>query len=180
MFAMFSKIVAESVHARTLFLIGVCASALLLASWMESVFSLGLLLLGFFAWTLAEYFLHRVVFHLPLTHPLRFLGATMHAAHHEAPNKPPITKPPALTLSAFAVACLSSYLMLGGVVLSFFSGMLFGYLWYETSHVAAHVLTPSEHPFPSFQENHLMHHQTPSSRFGITSPLWDYVFKSRE
>lgn len=172
------KLIAAPVHARTLALIALGELILLLfcsgLSW--GVFALWPL--GLFAWTLLEYLLHRFVFHLPLSHPLRFLGATLHAQHHQRPNEPPITKPPALTLGAFFVVSLVGWLTFGPSVFPLVAGMVAGYLFYEMSHIAAHTLLPSEHPLPSFQASHLAHHQDPLSRFGITSPLWDYLFGS--
>src|SRR5687768_1924236 len=100
------KITEEPTHARTILLIAL-AFLLMLGLSLRAIpwwHCLLLLPVGVFGWTFAEYLLHRFIFHLSMQHPLRFLGATLHAAHHAAPNKPPITKPPALTLSTFAVA----------------------------------------------------------------------------
>jgi 4-hydroxysphinganine ceramide fatty acyl 2-hydroxylase len=178
---MFWKLIAEPIHLKTFSLI-LLAELLLLAlsSFVPLAFStaVALYVAGFFAWTLAEYILHRFIFHMSLNNPLRVLGATLHAAHHASPNKAPITKPPALTLGAFSVSCFLGWVVLNGITFLFFAGMLLGYFFYELSHVAAHVLTSSEHPLPSFQASHLAHHQNPKSRFGITSPLWDYILAS--
>lgn len=175
------KLLADPAHRRSFALI-VLSAALLLSLWYDQglrPFGLALLPAGLLAWTFLEYWLHRVLFHLPRTHPLAFLGASMHADHHDAPNAPPITKPPGLTLGTLWLV----FLALGWTLpwtgwAPFFAGAALGYLGYEVSHVAAHVLRAHEHPLPLVQRHHLAHHQTPSARFGITSPLWDWVFRT--
>lgn len=133
---------------------------------------------GLAAWTLLEYALHRVLFHLPADHPLDAAGARMHRAHHAEPA-PPIVKPPAATLGALFTGFALSAAVLGAArVAPLWAGVLMGYLVYEVAHLAAHLLDEARHPWPAQRARHLLHHRSPGACFGITSPLWDAVFGS--
>lgn len=129
---------------------------------------------GLAAWTLIEYVLHRVLFHLPRTHPLSVLGARQHLDHHDAPSRCPISKPLRLTMPAIAIAIAIAW-VLGGLALAVCAGLIAGYLVYEVMHVGAHVLH-DDHPWPAQRRRHLAHHGDPGRWFGITNPLWDRVF----
>jgi hypothetical protein len=176
-----ARIFADPAHRLSLSLIALSNAGLLLLWLLTRPQLSGFLALvgGFFLWTFAEYWLHRVLFHLPAHHPLAVLGARIHAAHHERPEKAPITKPPALTLGTlWLLFGAASWLLPGWSWAPLFAGAGLGYFSYELLHVAAHTLSPQEHPFPSVQRHHLDHHLAPRRHFGISSPLWDLVFRT--
>jgi sterol desaturase/sphingolipid hydroxylase (fatty acid hydroxylase superfamily) len=136
---------------------------------------------GALGWTLLEYVLHRFLFHLPRAHPVAFLGARVHLAHHEAPDRTPIVKPPASTLAAFSAGFLVTAAALGPAWSApVWAGLIAGYFAYELSHLATHLLTDAEHPFPSQRRRHLRHHDDPSALFGVSSPFWDWVLGTRK
>jgi sterol desaturase/sphingolipid hydroxylase (fatty acid hydroxylase superfamily) len=133
---------------------------------------------GLGGWSLAEYLLHRFVFHIPAEHPLAGLGARLHHEHHRQPDALPITKPLRLTLPVLVAMAAAAILVAPGS-LGLVAGFVAGYFLYEVAHVAAHVLGDA-HPLPGLQAAHLGHHRYRVDRaFGITSPLWDRVFSTR-
>jgi sterol desaturase/sphingolipid hydroxylase (fatty acid hydroxylase superfamily) len=54
-----------------------------------------------------------------------------------------------------------------------------GYLLYDMTHYAAHHLPMRSGYLKFLKRYHIMHHyRTPNARFGVSSPLWDYVFRT--
>ena len=147
----------------------------------------GLFLIGLFLWTLAEYLLHRFVFHFkPHTPRQERITFLFHGVHHAQPQcktrlvMPPIVSIP-LSLAFFVLfqliigQLMNSPLSVGPV----FSGFISGYLTYDLTHYATHHFT-MRHGFLRFLKRHHMshHYKTPNRRYGVSSPLWDYVFKT--
>ena len=137
------------------------------------------LVAGAATWTLAEYLLHRLVFH---GRSPRAIGAGEHRAHHARPNyfAPWWQK----ALAALAVTAL----MLPGVAfvagawtgVSFTLGFIATYLLYELLHRRAHTHPPRGRYGRWRRRNHFAHHfADPSRAHGVTSPLWDRVFGTR-
>ena len=59
------------------------------------------------------------------------------------------------------------------------AGVIVGYLSYEVVHYAIHRSRWFRHLFRPWVRNHLYHHHKDDSRcFGVTSPLWDWVFRT--
>jgi hypothetical protein len=177
---------AEPLHRQTLAAIGLEVAVLIAAATYlgrtdgspSAGLIAGLLAAGVLTWTLAEYVMHRVLFHLPHEHPLAPLGAHAHGEHHAAPDRAPITKPLRLTLPPIAIVALAAGVAGGAAGLWFVAGAVLGYFGYEWLHVSAHVLTASEHPWPATQRHHLEHHRDARKYFGITSPLWDKILRT--
>jgi len=171
-----ARLLADAAHRRCFTALAVVATLLLvaaLASADDVTGSAGAWGVGLVAWTLVEYLLHRLLFHLPRRHLLEVLGARQHLDHHARPDRHPISKPMHLTLPAIAIAAATAALV-SPPALAVVAGLVAGYLVYELLHVAAHVL-PEDHPLPGVQRWHLAHHRDPRSGFGITSPVWDHV-----
>jgi sterol desaturase/sphingolipid hydroxylase (fatty acid hydroxylase superfamily) len=143
---------------------------------------------GLFLWTLAEYLLHRFLFHYEPTGPaLQRVWYLIHGVHHEQPQcktrlvMPPILSIP-LALAHYALFYLVFGLALGARawVYPLFAGLLTGYLIYDMTHYATHHLAMKWGFLKFLKRYHLLHHyKTPDDRYGISSPLWDYVFGTR-
>lgn len=143
---------------------------------------------GIFVWTLAEYLLHRFLFHYEPSQPwLQRVWYLIHGVHHEQPQcKTRLVMPPILSIPlAFTFYGLFS-LVIGLIVGAprwigpLFSGFLTGYVMYDMTHYATHHLSMKWGFLKFLKRNHLLHHyQTPDDRYGISSPLWDYVFGTR-
>jgi sterol desaturase/sphingolipid hydroxylase (fatty acid hydroxylase superfamily) len=58
-----------------------------------------------------------------------------------------------------------------------FAGFAAGYLTYDMTHYATHHVRLNWGYFKLVRRHHMLHHaKTPEKRFGVSSPLWDYVF----
>jgi sterol desaturase/sphingolipid hydroxylase (fatty acid hydroxylase superfamily) len=140
--------------------------------------------MGFLTWTLAEYLMHRFVFHYEPTHPaLKWVWYLIHGVHHEQPQcktrlvMPPILSIPLSLLFYGLFASAGALLRAPLGVAPAFAGFLIGYLAYDMLHYAEHHLTAPWRVLRFLKRNHLLHHfKTPGVRFGVSSPLWDLVF----
>jgi sterol desaturase/sphingolipid hydroxylase (fatty acid hydroxylase superfamily) len=150
--------------------------------WQPSHFVL-LFAGGVFLWTFLEYLLHRFLFHIqiPIHDPkVREMVNSSHLLHHAAPRDADkvLVKPGyGLVVSTIVYALL--WLATGNLFTAalLMSGIWAGFLYYEAVHYRVHFsLSPSG--FIAWQRRaHFYHHFTNNKRcFGVTSPLWDYVF----
>lgn len=143
---------------------------------------IGLFLIGVFLWTFAEYMLHQFVFHY---HPTSALGKRifwiLHGVHHDYPNDPlRLVMPPIVSLP-LAVLFYSLFELLIGKYYapSLMAGFTLGYLIYDISHYAIHHFNIKGSYFGWIREHHLRHHfSDPKRGFGVSSPLWDIVFRT--
>jgi sterol desaturase/sphingolipid hydroxylase (fatty acid hydroxylase superfamily) len=140
-------------------------------------------LLGFGAgvvvWTLLEYFLHRFAFHQ------RVFGALVakeHILHHA---KVDYFAPPWIKV-ALAVPILGGIVALATLALglslgtSIPIGTLAGYAFYEVLHRRLHVAPPRGAYGRWARRHHLLHHFGRSDmNHGVTSPVWDIVFRTQ-
>ncbi len=136
--------------------------------------------LGLFVWTLTEYWLHRLVFHWEPDHPIGArLHFIIHGVHHDHPNdRLRLVMPPGASLPLAAIF-LGLFVLIGGVPGAFptFSGFILGYLVYDYTHYHVHHHTPKTEFGKRLREQHMRHHfQDHRFGYGVSSPLWDYVF----
>lgn len=135
---------------------------------------------GYAAWTLTEYWLHRVVFHWE---PEQGLGARLHflihGVHHEHPNDPGrLVMPPAASLP-LAAAFTAAFVVLAGrsAGMALAAGFLAGYVGYDTTHFWLHHRTPRSRVGRHLRERHMRHHFEDDTRaYGVSAPYWDVVF----
>jgi sterol desaturase/sphingolipid hydroxylase (fatty acid hydroxylase superfamily) len=136
---------------------------------------LALALLGLAAWTLVEYVLHRFVLHGLA--PFR----AWHAEHHLRPRAL-IGTPTLLSAALIALLVFTPALLLGDLwrasALTF--GLLTGYLLYAIVHHATHHWRADHAWTRLLKRHHALHHGKAGlpSRYGVTSPLWDIVFRT--
>jgi sterol desaturase/sphingolipid hydroxylase (fatty acid hydroxylase superfamily) len=144
---------------------------------------LGLLAGGVLAWTLIEYALHRFGLHLPTRSPAwRVAYFLVHGHHHRAPRDAARTVA-TLWQSGALLGLLASmaWPALGALwgpeaPRVWLAGVVLGYLAYEAVHLAAHHTRPRTPLLRALVRHHLAHHAQPGARYGISSPLWDWVF----
>lgn len=142
----------------------------------------GLALAGLAIWTLTEYWLHRKLFHWEPDHPVgRRLHFIIHGIHHDHPNdKLRLVMPPAASIPlAFGFFGLF-YLVVGiPTALPLFAGFLVGYLLYDYTHYYLHHAVPKTTLGKRLRTQHMRHHfQDHRFGFGVSSPLWDIVFRT--
>jgi sterol desaturase/sphingolipid hydroxylase (fatty acid hydroxylase superfamily) len=143
------------------------------------------ILIGLILWTLAEYTLHRFVFHFrPRSPRQERVSFLFHGVHHAQPMvKTRLVMPPAVSVP-LALAFYGLFWVVLGVVLDAphwiaptFCGFIAGYLAYDMLHYSTHHINLRSRALKAIRRHHMLHHsQTPDRRFGVSSPLWDHVF----
>jgi sterol desaturase/sphingolipid hydroxylase (fatty acid hydroxylase superfamily) len=135
---------------------------------------------GLFFWSLAEYLLHRFVFHLePDSRWGRRLHFIIHGVHHDYPHDPMrLVMPPSVSVPLAVIVFLLFRTVLGpDWSLPFFAGFLIGYLVYDMSHYHIHHHRSDNRLSLALRRYHYRHHFQQANRgYGVTSPLWDKVF----
>lgn len=144
--------------------------------------ALGLVAAGALAWTFVEYWLHRLFFHLdPRGDARRVTAYVVHLHHHAAPaDRARLVATPAQSLG-LALLLLGAYSLAAGPAARWplLAGTLLGYLGYELVHLRAHHGRPRTGLGRRLRRHHLRHHfADPARNFGISSPLWDLVFRT--
>lgn len=136
---------------------------------------LAVFLCGTALWTLIEYLLHRFVLHrLPYIREL-------HEAHHN--DQMALIGTPTW-LSAFAIVGIAflplSFIFDLTITVGLTSGLMLGYLWYISAHHVIHhwQSKPGTYGYRLKRRHMLHHHFDPSGNFGVTSGLWDKVFRT--
>lgn len=147
---------------------------------VPAAYAVSLFAFGLFLWTFAEYILHRFVFHF---HPKGALGDRLwfiiHGVHHHYPRDSwRLVMPPAVSIPLCVLFYGIFRLCFGpDYMYSAFAGYIIGYLCYDTMHFASHHWTLGGRIGRFLQHQHLRHHyQDPDRNYGVSSPLWDFVF----
>lgn len=143
---------------------------------------------GFLVWTLSEYLLHRFLFHYEPSAPwLQRAWYLIHGVHHEQPQcKTRLVMPPILSIP-LAFLFYGLFALLVGTILGLprltgpvFAGFLTGYLCYDMLHYAEHHLSMRWGFLKYIKLYHLRHHyKNPNHGFGVSSPVWDVVFRTK-
>lgn len=127
--------------------------------------------LGLAVWTLAEYWIHRYVYH----HAPVF--SSLHDQHHREPNA--LIGVPSFVSSGFVVlVCYPPLSLLApDVAKGFTSGALLGYAVYMLVHHATHhwKIEPGDWLYEA-RVRHMAHHYHGSSNFGVSTGFWDWAF----
>lgn len=149
-----------------------------LSLWLTiTLFLVGML---FFTWV--EYNMHRYVFHMKTyTKAREKLQYTMHGVHHEFPkDKTRLAMPPLLSVTIATILLLVFRVILGDFAFAFLPGFLTGYAMYLSVHYMVHAFQPPKNVFKYLWINHGVHHyKNGEVVFGVSSPLWDYIYGTR-
>ena len=135
---------------------------------------------GALFWSLFEYVMHRYVFHYITEKPkLQKFVYTMHGVHHEYPrDKERLFMPPVPSIIVASIIFSIIYMTMGWYALAFFPGFLFGYLMYGSMHYAIHAFAPPRFLKALWRNHHLHHYKYPEKGFGVSSVLWDVIFRT--
>ncbi len=159
---------------------------------------------GGLIWTFTEYTIHRFVFHAPehievevretlaaLKPGEPALGAIRgwhhvfyffaHGVHHDYPSDSKrLVMPPTVSIPLVVLFWFGFRLLLGPVwVFGVFAGFIVGYLAYDTIHYAVHHFSIRSPAMLYLKKLHFRHHYgDPGADFGVSSPLWDFVFRT--
>ena len=139
----------------------------------------GLFLLGVLLWTLVEYLIHRYIFHYePKSHLGKRLHYIIHGVHHDYPNDARrLVMPPSISIPLAVLFYILFLLIFGHLAPGVFAGLVFGYVCYDMLHYATHHFPMKRGLWLWLKQYHLRHHyKDDDAGFGISSPLWDFVF----
>jgi len=143
---------------------------------------IGYFFLGLFLWTVAEYFVHRFVFHYyPKNRTGQKLHFMMHGVHHAYPNDSMrLVMPPVLSIPLATVFFFIWSAIFGKLTAPVFAGFIFGYLCYDMMHYATHhAKFLKANWFIKIKNHHMKHHfQDPDHGFGVSSDFWDKIFRT--
>ncbi len=143
----------------------------------------GLFIAGILFWSLLEYWMHRLVFHFtPRGRTQKKIVFLIHGVHHEHPNDPKrLVMPPLMSVPLALIFWLIFRLALGPeLFLPAFAGLLTGYLIYDMGHYHWHHHKPRTKIGKHLNKHHMLHHfDSDKAAYGVSSPMWDYVFGTR-
>jgi sterol desaturase/sphingolipid hydroxylase (fatty acid hydroxylase superfamily) len=139
----------------------------------------GLFAFGVLIWTLLEYIIHRYIFHYePKTRWGKQLHFIVHSVHHDYPNDASrLVMPPSVSVPLAVVFWVVFALIFGRFAPPISAGFAFGYVCYDSIHYATHHFAMQNRIGLWLKQYHLRHHfKDDQAGYGVSSPLWDYVF----
>ncbi|HJT67140.1 MAG TPA: sterol desaturase family protein [Pyrinomonadaceae bacterium] len=163
--------------------VSVCLALLAARKGYSAAVVLTLLAAGCLSWGFIEYGLHRFIFHYKARSRFgRKLIYQAHLAHHEKPKaRDRIFASLILSTPIAAAYWLLAWAATGAWAVAswLFVGMAAGYFCYEWLHFQCHHGRSRLRLLRYLRKYHLLHHyKTPELRFGVTSPLFDFVFRT--
>ena len=160
--------------------IGLCIAAYVLSQGTLNLASVAVILTsGMLVFSLFEYLVHRHLFHIQSAlSSIRRLRYLFHGVHHETPRDPHRLAMPPIVSLAISASLLSLFHWVAGYSgLVFGGGFLMGYATYLMVHYAVHRMKPPKNQLRILWRHHSIHHYKDDGvAFGVSSPLWDYVF----
>ena len=168
-----------------LIIFSVISAALIYYGIIEKGFETPQMILLFFAglffFTFVEYIMHRYLYHIPATSERKKkISYTMHGVHHDYPkDKSRLAMPPVLSLVVATVLFIIYRVVLGDYVFGFLAGFLIGYAGYLAVHYSVHAFKVPSNFLKVLWHHHSIHHyREPDRAFGVSSPLWDHIFRT--
>jgi len=137
--------------------------------------------LGLIVWTLLEYIIHRYAFHYePTTRIGKQFHFIVHGVHHDYPNDAKrLVMPPAVSVPLAVLFYVLFFLLFGNSAPAIWAGFAGGYVCYDSIHYAIHHFPMKSSPLNRLKQHHLRHHyHDDHSGYGVSSPLWDYIFRT--
>lgn len=141
----------------------------------------GLVVAGILFWSIAEYVLHRYVFHFKKDTPWgRRFHFLVHGVHHDFPDdKDRLVMPLGASIPMGVLFFLAFWATMGSYGFPFFVGFGLGYLAYDGMHFAIHHFKMNGAIGKYVKKHHMLHHHLDhDGGFGVSSPLWDVVFRT--
>lgn len=136
-----------------------------------------------FFWTFFEYLFHRYINHIDEYFPNSVLAGkiahTIHGIHHEYPrDKERLMMPPVPGLFIVLFLYGGFWVMLGELAYVFMPGFMTGYLVYASIHIAVHKRRVPSFLKSQYRHHALHHYKYPDKAFGVSTTLWDRIFKT--
>ncbi len=138
---------------------------------------------GLLVWTITEYLLHRFIFHYQPTSKVgQRLHFIFHGVHHDYPKDARrLVMPPSASIPLAFLFYFIFYLFFRNIsfLYTFFSGFLIGYLCYDMVHYAIHHHNFKSSIMKKIKQHHMLHHYSDDTKgYGVSTALWDIIFKS--
>jgi sterol desaturase/sphingolipid hydroxylase (fatty acid hydroxylase superfamily) len=151
-----------------------------LSTDLSVLVQIALFFAGLFVFSLVEYLVHRYLFHSHETPDKGNITYRLHHIHHDHPrDKKRLALPLPVGLVVASVVYLVFWLILGKFTPFFFPGFIIGYALYLLIHYLIHTRRPPKNQFRILWTNHHIHHYKDDTKaYGVTSPLWDIIFKT--
>jgi sterol desaturase/sphingolipid hydroxylase (fatty acid hydroxylase superfamily) len=146
---------------------------------LSLVAAAGFFVIGVLIWTLLEYIIHRHIFHYePKTRWGKQLHFIVHGVHHDYPNDATrLVMPPSVSIPLALFFWILFAVVFGRVAPAISAGFAFGYVCYDSIHYATHHFAMNNRAGRWLKQYHLRHHfKDDQAGYGVSSPLWDYVF----
>jgi sterol desaturase/sphingolipid hydroxylase (fatty acid hydroxylase superfamily) len=141
-----------------------------------------MVIFGIIVWSLAEYTLHRFIFHYK---PNSKLGERIHfifhGVHHDYPSDSRrLVMPPSVSIPLAIIFYFLFEAVFGRELTApFFVGFIMGYLFYDLTHYAVHHFNIHNKFFLVLKKHHMRHHFQDSMKgYGVSSPVWDDVLNT--
>lgn len=138
------------------------------------------LVIGWFCWGFFEYAFHRFALHYSGKAGIRPPGNETHLAHHRDPKALERLYVPIYEGLPIALAFFLGATFLTGswqIAAFLYAGFMLGYLFYELLDFEAHHGKARGRVMRYYKKYHLQHHHADeNARYGVTSPVFDYLF----
>lgn len=162
------------------FVVGASATVFSLVNKYTSIeLTLLLFCLGVFFFTFIEYVMHRFVFHFKAnTKRQKEFKYKIHGVHHHYPkDKDRLVMPPVMSIGLAIIFFFIFKIIAGNYSFAFWGGFLSGYSLYLIIHYAVHRYRQPKNFLKVLWKHHSLHHyRSDDSAFGVSNPLWDYLF----
>jgi sterol desaturase/sphingolipid hydroxylase (fatty acid hydroxylase superfamily) len=141
----------------------------------DLTFMIATIFIGWLGFTLIEYMVHAWLFHIGNN-----VIVKGHAQHHRAPQGYDN-----LPFFASYIIAGSIYLVIENFIpqvyaIAFVSMLLISYVMYTLFHYLMHRVDFKTPYFLYMQRFHYIHHMRPKKNHGVTTPIWDFVFRTYE
>ncbi|MCS5490199.1 sterol desaturase family protein [Algoriphagus limi] len=135
---------------------------------------------GLFAFSFFEYLIHRYVFHAGNYREGKNWQSKLHGIHHDIPSdRERLTLPMPLALGVSLVVFFLFKFLIGSLAYGFFPGFISGYALYLLVHYWIHTRKPPKNSLKVLWRNHHIHHHVNENKaYGVTTPFWDWVFRT--
>lgn len=135
---------------------------------------------GVAIWSLSEYLIHRYLFHfVPRSRIGVALAYLSHGVHHAYPRDPHRLVLPLVVSAPIGAVLFAAAILAGPSAFPLLAGFALGYLSYDLIHYRIHAYEADSGVFKWLRRYHFQHHfSAPDRQFGVSSPFWDYVFRT--
>ena len=142
---------------------------------------IGSFVLGLVFFTFLEYVFHRFVYHSGEDYMAEGSWQyKVHGVHHDHPkDKDLLAMPIPLAILLGTVFFGLFWLVLDTYTFFFWPGFFIGYASYLYVHYIVHTRKPPQNAFKILWNHHHLHHYVYDDKaYGVSSPLWDFIFRT--